>query len=135
MRMATALRPRAPLTGDDGLVASFTRLAHLELELGLAETRQTLLTAALVVAVGLVAAIALIAAVVVLLAAALAPLFAARGQHLLIAGGAVALGALAALAWCVTRLRRLDWPHQTLESLEETWRWLAAQLRSKLTLR
>lgn len=133
--MATVLRPRAPASSDDGLVASLTRLAHLELELGLAETRQTLVTAAIVVAVALVAAIALIAALVVLLAAALAPLFAARWQHLLIAGGAVTVVSAAALLWSVMRFRSLDWPHQTLASLEENWRWLAAQLRSRLTSR
>ena len=52
-------------------------------------------------------------------------------------GGAVgvALLSLAALGWAAYRLTHLAWPKETLNSLEENWRWLAAQLRSRLTLR
>jgi hypothetical protein len=43
--------------------------------------------------------------------------------------------ALAGLAWSAWRFTHLAWPHQTLRSLEDTWRWLVTLLRSKLTLR
>ncbi len=79
------------------------------------------------------AAIAFVAALVVLVAAAFAPLFGAGWQHLVIAGGGVALLSLALIAWSVMRVRNLTWPHGTIHSIEETWRWLAAQLKSRLT--
>ena len=115
-----------------------TRLAHLlklEMELGLAEAREILVSVAIAVAVGMTAAIALVAAMVVLLTGALAPLFGAPWQHLVIVGGGVVLLAAAGIWWSVARLRSLPWPRQTLESFEENWRWFAAQLRSRLTLR
>ena len=56
-------------------------------------------------------------------------------QHLVIGGGIVAVLAVAGLGWSAWRLTHLDWPHQTLRSLEETWRWLVTLLKSKLTLR
>jgi len=100
-----------------------------------AETRALVRSLLIAVAVAVPSAVALIAAVVLLLAAALSPIFDARWEPLLIAGGGVALLALAALAWSVWRLTHLSWPKETLASLEENWRWLAAQLRSRLTLR
>lgn len=134
--MATVHRLRDRETVDsNGILSSLGRLAQLELELGLAEVRERLITAAIAVAVALVCAIALIASLVVLLAAAFAPLFDAAWQHLVIAGGGVALVSLAAIAWSAWRLRTLDWPRVTLASFEENWRWLGAQLRSRLTLR
>jgi hypothetical protein len=128
---ASAAEPRDP----EALAARLGRLLRLEVELGLAETRS--FVRGIVVAIGLavVGAIALIASLVVLLAAALSPLFGARWEPLLIAGGAVALLSGAALAWSVRRFRHLSWPTETLTSFEENWRWLAAQLRSRLTLR
>lgn len=120
---------------DESLFARLTRLAALELELGWAETQGVLKRLAIALAVAVISAIALLAALVVLIAGALAPLFGAAWQHLVIAGGAVAVLALAALAWSAWRLTHLDWPHQTLRSLEETWRWLVTLLKSKLTLR
>jgi hypothetical protein len=135
--MATVHQIPTPIHhGDhDGVLASITRLLRLELELGVAETRDLLVSAAIAVAVALTAAIMLIASLVVLLAAAFAPLFGAPWQHLVIAGGGAALLALASIAWAVSRLRTLRWPTQTLTSFEENWRWLGAQLRSRLTLR
>jgi hypothetical protein len=121
--------------GHEGVLAHLTRLLRLELELGFAETRELLVSAAIAVAIIVVAAITLLTSLVVLVAAALAPLFGAPWQHLVIAGGGVALLALAAIAWSVARLRGLEWPRQTLASFEENWRWLATQLRSRLTLR
>jgi hypothetical protein len=128
--------PHQPIeVEDDAVLARLTRLAKLELELGVAETRALLRTLIMAIAVAVPAAIALIAAIVVLLAAALSPIFDAPWQPLLIAGGGVALLAVAALAWAAWRLTHLSWPKETLASLEENWRWLAAQLRSRLTLR
>jgi len=134
--MATVHSIRTPTHGDqDGVLASITRLLRLELELGVAETRDLLVSAAIAVAIALTAAIVLVASIVVLLAAAFAPLFGAPWQHLVVAGGGAALLALASIAWAVSRLRTLRWPTQTLTSFEENWRWLGAQLRSRLTLR
>ena len=132
--MATVHPIRTPTAVDhDGVLGSLTRLVRLELELGLAETRDLLISAAIAVGIALVAAIMLLASIVVLLAAAFAPLFGATWQHLVVAGGGVALLAVAAIAWSVSRLRTLRWPKQTLSSFEENWRWLGAQLRSRLT--
>lgn len=115
-----------------------TRLAQLVqllLELGVAEARGLLLSAVIAVAVAVTGVIALIASVVVLLAGAAAPLFHARWEPLVLAGGVVFVLALAGIGWSVWRVTSLDWPRQTLISIQENWRWLAAQLRSKLTLR
>ena len=133
--MATVhpIRPREPAE-PESVVASLLRLARLELELGLAETRDLLISAVIAAAVALVAGIALIASIVVLVAGAVAPLFRAPWLHLVVAGGGLALLSLTAIAWSVWRLRKLDWPKQTLTSFEENWRWLAAQLRSRLRL-
>jgi hypothetical protein len=119
---------------DAGVFSSLGRLAQLELELGLTEARELLLGAVIAAVVGLVAAVALIAALVILLAAALAPMVGAPWMHLLIAGGAVFLGAAAAGAWAASRLRNMPWPRLTVASFEENWRWFGAQLKSRLTL-
>jgi hypothetical protein len=119
----------------EGVLALLTRLARLEFELGLAEGRGLLVSALIAVALGLISASVLIASIVVLVAAAVAPLFGAPWQHLVVAGGGLALSSLAAMAWSAWRLRTLPWPKQTLTSFEENWRWLGAQLRSRLTLR
>lgn len=134
--MATVHRIDTPHPDrDESLFSRLTRLAALELELGWAETQGFIKRLAIALAVAVVSAIALLAAIIVLVAGALAPLFDATWQHLVIAGGVVAVLALAGLAWSAWRLTHLDWPHQTLRSLEETWRWLVTLLKSKLTLR
>jgi uncharacterized membrane protein YbhN (UPF0104 family) len=136
MSMATVHPLHTPDTSHDpSLVARLMRLFKLEMELGVAETKQLVRVIALSVAVAVPAAIALVAAIIVLLAGAIAPLFDGAWEHLVIAGGFVFLLALGALAWSAWRLKHLEWPHQTLTSFEENWRWLAAQLRSRLTLR
>ena len=117
----------------ESLVTRLVRLGALELELGWAETRSLVIRVAVAVGVAVPALIALLAAIIVIVAGALAPLFDTPWEHLVIAGGAVALLALAALAWSAWRLSHIAWPQQTLASLQETWRWLVAQLRSKLT--
>ena len=134
--MATVhpIRAREPLE-PEGLIPLLTRLLRLELELGIAEAKALIVSAVIALAVALVAAITLIAAIVVLVAGAVAPLFHAPWLHLIVAGGSLALLASAAIAWSVWRLRTLRWPRQTLTSFEENWRWLEAQLRSRLTLR
>jgi uncharacterized membrane protein YqjE len=119
----------------DTVVTALVHLARLELELGLAETKRLIRRLLLAVAVAVPCAVAAIAAIVVLLAAAAAPLFDAPWQHLLVAGGAVLLLALAGLAWSAWRVKSLEWPRETLSSFEENWRWLGAQLRSRLTWR
>jgi uncharacterized membrane protein YqjE len=130
---AMATVPRLPAAPADGLLTSLTRLASLELELGIAEARRLGLALAVTLAVALGGAVALIAAAVVLLVAAIAPAFGVPWPPFVIVGGVVALASLVAVAWSVRRLRRLPWPERTLASLEETWRWLGAQVRSRLT--
>ena len=120
---------------EESLLTRLTRLGALELELGWAETQGLMKRLAIAVALAVLSAIALLAAVIVLIAGALAPLFDAVWQHLVIGGGVVAVLAIAGLAFSAWRLTHLDWPHQTLRSLEETWRWLVTLLKSKLTLR
>jgi hypothetical protein len=117
------------------LFQQLVTLFKLELELGLAETRAVLVSAAIAVAVAVPALVLLLAAFVVLIAAAFAPLFGAAWEHLVIAGGAVTLLALGALAWSAWRLTHLSWPKETVATFQENWRWLGAQLRSRLTLR
>jgi hypothetical protein len=133
--MATVHRlPVSARTDDEGVVARLTRLLRLEVELGLVEGRRLIRVLAVAVAVAVVAAIALIASLVMLVAAAVAALLGAAWPPLLIAGGGVALLSLAALGWSAWRLKHMTWPTETLRSFEENWRWLAAQLRSRLTL-
>ena len=134
--MATLHRADVPGTApDESLFSRLTRLGALELELGWAETQGLIKRLAIAAGVAVVSAIALLAAIIVLIAGAIAPLFEAGWEHLVIAGGAITLLAVAGLAWSAWRLTHLDWPHQTLTSLEETWRWLVTLLRSRLTLR
>ncbi len=133
--MATVHRlPVAVHSDDDGVANRLARLLRLEVELGLVEGRQLIRSVAIAASVAVVAAVALISSLIVLVAAAVAPMFDARWEPLLIAGGGVALLSLLALAWGAWRLRHLSWPTETLQSFEENWRWLAAQLRSRLTL-
>ena len=133
--MATVHRlPVAVHPDDDGVVNRLARLLRLEVELGLVEGRQLIRSVAVAAVVAVVAAVALISSLIVLVVAAVAPMFDARWEPLLIAGGGVALLSLLALAWSAWRLTHLSWPTETLRSFEENWRWLAAQLRSRLTL-
>lgn len=126
---------RVHVNPDESILARLLRLLKLELELGLAETRDLVVAALVAVAVAVPALVLLLSSLVVLVAAAFAPLFGAAWQHLVIAGGGIALVALGALAWSAWRLKNLSWPNETVESFQETWRWLVAQLRSKLRLR
>jgi uncharacterized membrane protein YqjE len=114
------------------------RLAHLlklELELGVAETREFAFSLLIAVAVAILSTVALVASLVVLVTGAVAPLFRVGWQPFVIAGGGVFVLSAGAIAWSVWRVRHLEWPHETITSLQENWRWLAAQLKSKLTLK
>jgi cytochrome c biogenesis protein CcdA len=133
--MATVHRlPTHEAPAPETLLSRLARLLKLEMELGIAEVRETLIAAAIAAAVAMVSAIALIASIVVLLAGAFAPLFRTPWQHFIIAGGGVFLLATAAIAWSVWRLKNLQWPKQTLTSFEENFRWLGAQVKSRLIL-
>jgi hypothetical protein len=123
--------PAAP----DSVLARLLRLARLEMELGLAEVRLLAKRVLVAVIVAVIAAMALVSAMVVLLAGGVAAFGGVTWQPFVIAGGAVALLSIVGLAWSAWRLRNLEWPNETLASFEENYRWLAAQLRSKLTLR
>ncbi len=120
---------------DTSVLGRLVRLLKLEVELGVAETRDLVIAAAIAIGVAIPSLVLLLAAFVVLVAAAFAPLFGAAWQHLVIAGGGVALLALGAIAWSAWRLTHLEWPKETVASFQENWRWLGAQLRSRLTLR
>lgn len=126
---------RANAPRPAGLGIQLVRLARLHAELALTEVRRPLIAACTAVAVGVLAACAGVAGMVVLIAAALAPFFAAPWQHLAIAGGGVLLVSGLAIAWSAWRLRRLALPRDTLRSLTENWEWLVVQVKSKLTLR
>jgi hypothetical protein len=134
--MATVRRLHAPEAAEpEGVLDRLVRLLKLELELGLTETREVVRSLVLAIAVAIPAAVALIASIPVLIAGALAPLFDAPWAHLVTGGGAVLLLALAALAWSAMRVKRIRWPAETKASIQETWRWLEAQLKSRLTSR
>lgn len=135
MAVVRRLPTRPEATHDDSLIGRLVKLGKLEVELGVAETRDVVMAAVKAVAVAVPAAVLLLASLIVLIAAALAPLFNAAWEHLLIAGGGVALLALAALAWSAWRLTHLSWPRETVTSFQENWQWLGAQLRSRLRLR
>jgi uncharacterized membrane protein YqjE len=133
--MATVHR-LSPRELDSDTIA--TRLAHLvklEVELGVAETRELVVSLLIAVAVAFVSTVALLASLVVLVTGAFAPLFRVAWEPFVIAGGGVLLLSAGAIAWSVWRIRHLEWPHETITSLQENWRWLAAQLKSKLTLK
>jgi uncharacterized membrane protein YqjE len=111
------------------------RLVELELELGLAEARSLIKTLVVAAAVAVVGLIVILASLVVLVAGVIAPVFGAEWRHLVISGGVFFVLAAAGAAWSLSKFRKVPWPEETLRSLEETKRWLGAQLRSKLTLR
>lgn len=78
--------------------------------------------------------LALLKRLVVSFAAALAPLFGAHREHLLIAAASVLVPAAVTLGWSVPCFRSLDWPRLALISFTEDSRWLEAQLRFRLGL-
>jgi hypothetical protein len=135
MAIVHRLPTRIARDHDESILGRVLQLAKLEFELGIAETRDVVISAVIAVAVAVPAAVLLLAALVVLVAAAFAPLFGAHWQHLVIAGGGIVLLAAGAIAWSAWRLTHLSWPQETVASFQENWRWLGAQLRSRLKLR
>ncbi len=124
--------------GRNGLsivIHRLIRLVELELELGLTEARSLIKTLVIAAAVAAVGLIVILASLVVLVAGVIAPVFGAEWRHLVISGGVFFVLAAAGAAWSLSKFRKVPWPEETLRSLEETKRWLGAQLRSKLTLR
>jgi membrane protein len=128
---------RLPLRRDVRAAASVTegvaRLARLEVELAVSETRRVAVDLGLAFAVAIVAAIILVTGLTVTLAAALAPAFGADWRPLLSAGGGGAVLAAAALAWSIYRVRHLGVLRQTLASIKETWQWAERRLKSGTT--
>ena len=140
--MAVPLRdvPSGSPSGDGRsgvsiVVHRLVRLAELELELGLTEARRLIKTLAIAAAVAIVGLIVIFASIVVLVAGVIAPVFGAEWRHLVISGGVFFVLAAAGAAWSLSKFRKVPWPEETLRSLEETKRWLGAQLRSRLTSR
>jgi uncharacterized membrane protein YqjE len=131
----------SPSSSDHGrsalsvVISRLVRLIELELELGLTEARSIMKTLVIAAGVAVTSLIVLLASLVVLVAGSIAPVFHTRWQHLIISGGLFFLLAVGGLAWSLSQFRNVKWPEETLRSLEETKRWLGAQLRSKLTLR
>jgi uncharacterized BrkB/YihY/UPF0761 family membrane protein len=109
------------------------RLAKLEVELAISETRGAVVGLALAFCVAVAAAVVLIAGLVLSVAAALAPVFGADWRPLLVVGGGGALLAAACLAWAIHRVRALGVLSRTLTSIKETWQWAERQLRSVTT--
>jgi uncharacterized membrane protein YqjE len=106
------------------------RLARLEVELAVSETRRAAVDLGLAFGIAVIAAVILVTGLTVAFAAALAPAFGADWRPLLIAGGGGALLAAVALAWAVYRMRNLGVLRETLTSLKETWQWAERRLKS-----
>jgi uncharacterized membrane protein YqjE len=138
---AIPVRDPAATPGGDGqnhlgtVVTRLGRLVELEVELGVAEARRLVTSLAVAAGLAVASVIIVLASLVVLVAGAIAPVFGAPWQHLVVSGGVFFVLAAATLAWSVWRFKNIPWPAETVRSLEETRKWLAAQLRSKLTLR
>jgi membrane protein len=134
---SNVLRFPLPVRRDARVAASVTegvaRLARLEVELAVSETRRVAIDLGLASVVAVVAAVILVTGLTVTLAAALAPAFGADWRPLLSAGGGGALLAAAALAWSIYRVRHLGVLRQTLASIKETWQWAERRLKSGTT--
>jgi hypothetical protein len=126
-RGRVSVRTHLAAVGED-----LARLVGLQWELGKAEGRQ--IVRALVAAAGLVVAglVVAVAALVVLAAGVVAYALEVPWSHLVGAGGMALVLGLIATGWGVYRFRRLPWPVESRRSIEETLRWLEAQLRSRL---
>jgi membrane protein len=126
--------PLPPMRRGARVAASVTegvaRLARLEVELAVSETRRAALDLGLAFGVAVIAAVIFVTGLTVALAAALAPAFGADWRPLLSAGGGGALLAAAGLAWSVYRMRTLGVLRETFASLKETWQWAERRLKS-----
>jgi uncharacterized membrane protein YqjE len=140
--MSVPLREVPPVSSSDHgrsplgvILHRLIRLLELELELGLTEAKTIGRRLGIAVGVAVASLIVMLASVPVLIAGVIAPFFHTKWQHLIISGGLFFLLAAGGMAWSLSQFRNVKWPEETLRSLEETKRWLGAQLRSKLTSR
>ena len=128
---------RLPLPRSARTAASVTegvaKLARLEVELAVSESRRVAVDLGLAFGVAIVAAIILVTGLTAALSAALAPLFGADWRPLLSAGGGGALLAAAALVWAIYRVRHLGVLRHTVASLKETWQWAERRMKSETT--
>ena len=109
------------------------RLAKLEMELAISETRQAVTGLGVAFCVAVVAAVVLMTGLTLSLAGALALAFGGDWRPLLGVGGGGALLAAAALAWSINRVRSRGVLSRTLTSIKETWQWAERQLKSVTT--
>lgn len=117
----------------ESLVIHIARLLRLQVEFGVAEIRELAWTALTLLIVAFTGAVGVVAALVVLLAGVLAPLFGARWEHLIVAGAAALVLSGTGLAWTAWRVQRLfQGPKAAVALVQENWRWLEMQLRSRL---
>src|SRR5262249_5849893 len=134
---ANVVRLPLPVPREARVAASVTegvaRLARLEVELAVSETRRAAVDLGLAFAVAVGAAGIPVTGRTVTFAAAPAPAFGADWRPLLSAGGGGALLAAAALAWSIYRVRHLNVLRQTLASIKETWQWAERRLKSGTT--
>lgn len=128
-RLSVRPAARAAVSVTEGVA----RLARLEVELAVSETRRVAFDLGLAFAVAVVAAVILVTGLTVTLAAALAPAFGADWRPLLSAGGGGALLAAGALGWAVYRVRHLGVLRHTFASIKETWQWAERRLKSGTT--
>ena len=134
-RTATVHRlPTTEPAKPDSLIDRVVRLLKLQVELGVAEVKQVAKSALVAVAVAVLGFLFLIASLVVLITGGVVGIAGGVAGPLVIAGGGVALISLAALGWSIWRLRNLEWPRETVTSLQTNSRWLGAKLKSTLTM-
>jgi Putative Actinobacterial Holin-X, holin superfamily III len=134
-RTATVHRlPTAEPAKPDSLIDRVLRLLKLQVELGVAEVKRVAKSALVAVAVAVLGFLFLIASLVVLITGGVVAMAGGVSGPLVIAGGGVALISLAALGWSIWLLRNLEWPRETVTSLQTNSRWLGAKLKSTLTM-
>ena len=128
-----AALPRPALRRVESVQQGLGHLARLELELAVAEVKRAATSAGIAAGVAVAASVTLVASLVVLLTAALAPIFDARWQPLVIAGGGGLLLSGLVIAWAVYRVRNVVTLARTRASIKETWRWAETRLKSVKT--
>ena len=121
-------------TSPDSLIDRLLRLLKLQVELGVAEVKQVAKSALMAVAVAVLAILFLISSLVVLITGAVVAIAGGVWAPPVLAGGGVALLSLTAMGWSIWRLRSLEWPRETVTSLQTNTHWLRGKLASTLTL-
>jgi hypothetical protein len=137
METTAAYRAGGGSPVDDGdhvgaIGARLRTILALEWELVAAETRRRLRSLALALGLLGVGLIVALASLVVLAGGGLALALAVEWRPLALAGGGALLLGLVALGWGRARLKRVWRLAEVGRSLEETLRWLGAQLRYRL---